>query len=177
MSYKTGGGDHLQPYSEKNGQYKSNDKANQNEKDTKNLVLVHYFGFSKEDLPFCFPKYGIHDADYCDIFIKYSREHIKGILIDERKAVYLLTYKTKDDKSLFLNNLGYSENEKEKLLDDIQNNTKIGTLTFSRFEEKCLKCKAETILKGNIVTSVWELKENLEIRFITLIPGGEKRWK
>ncbi len=73
--------------------------------------------------------------------------------------------------------LGYSEKEKEKLLDDIEGNTVIKTLTFSRLEEKCLKCEAKTILKGNIVTSIWELKENLEIRFITLIPGGEKRWK
>lgn len=178
MSYKIGGGDHLQPYSAKNGQYEeAQEKAGQNENDTKNLVLVHYFGFSKEDLPFCFPTYGVHDVDYCDIFVKYSRARIKGVLIDERKAVYLLTYKEKDDKSLFLNKLGYNENEKDKLLDDIRDNTDIKTLTFSRFEEKCLKCEAKTILKGNIVTSIWELKENLEIRFITLIPGGEKRWK
>ncbi len=177
MSYKTGGGNRLQPYSENNGRYESEEKASQNENDTKNLVLVHYYGFPKENLPFAFPTYGVHDSDYCDIFVKYSRERVKGILIDERKAIYLLTYKTKDDKSLFLNKLGYSEKEKEKLLDDIRDNTEIKTLTFSRLEEKCLKCEAETILKGNIVTSIWELKENLEIRFITLIPGGEKRWK
>ena len=126
---------------------------------------------------FHFPTPGIHDDEYCDIFVKYCRKNIDSIVINEKKAMYLLMQRAKDDKSSFLNNLGYDVNSSDKLLLDIYNNTQINSLTFSRNEKMCLKCVAKTILNGKIVTSVWKLKNSLEIRFITLIPGGEKRWK
>lgn len=40
-----------------------------------------------------------------------------------------------------------------------------------------LKCMAKTTLKGKLVTSVWELKQDFSVRFITLIPRDDKKWK
>lgn len=176
MFYKVGGGDHLQQYNADNGQYSNEDKTKFNEGDKENLVLVHYYGFSIEKFPFHFPMCGIHDNEYCDIFVKYSRQHIKKVVIDERKAFYLLGHREKDDKSLFLEKIGYGLDNTGELLNDIIHNTEIQSLTFSRMEAKCLKCEARTTLKGKIVTTIWELKANFEIRFITMIPGGDKRW-
>ncbi len=53
-------------------------------------MLFHCYGFSLNEFPFNFPTFEIHDDDYCDI-----------LNIDERKAIYLLTFKAKDDKSVF----------------------------------------------------------------------------
>lgn len=177
MNYKKGGGNHLQPYDEKTGQYDDETKAKINEEEKKSLILFHYFGLPYNDLDFRFPVFNLHDDEYCDIFVKYSRKVIKYFDIDDRKGVHFLQYKIKDDKSLFLKKLGYSLENYHELISDIYCNTNVNSLTFSKFDKQCLKCIAKTILRGKIVTSVWELKSNFHIRLITIIPGGDKRWK
>lgn len=68
-------------------------------------------------------------------------------------------------------------NDERAALFDIYNGTDLRTMIFSRYDNGCFACLAETKLKGLSVTTVWEIQKNLDIRFITLIPGGEKRWK
>lgn len=177
MPYKNGGGNHLQYYDEFDGQYDDQTKAKINEEDKKALTMVHYFGLPYNELVFHWPLYNIHDNEYCDIFVKYARKCIKEYEMEINKAIYLLTFQKENDKSAFLNSLGYSINNPEKLKGDIYCYTDIFSLTFSRYTKNCLRCIAKTNLNGKIVTSVWELKHNFIIRFITLIPGGDKKWK
>ena len=177
MPYKIGGGEHLQYYDENDGKYDDQAKKRLNDEDKKALTLVHYFGLSYSYLVFHWPLYNVHDNEYCDIFVKYVRKYIKEYEMDINKAFYLLTYQTGHDKSEFLKKLGYDVNDPEKLKNDICCYTDASTLTFSRLTKDCFRCIAKTILMGKIVTSIWELKRNFKIRFITLIPGGDKKWK
>lgn len=177
MPYKKGGGNLPQLYDIETGQYDDETKTKINENDKKSLVLVHYFGIHYNELDFHFPAYGLHDDEYCDIFVKYCRRIIRNFDVDINKCVYFLRPTVKNDKSKFLVSLGYSISNPENLLSDIYCNTYVDTLTFSSFNKGYLRCIAKTILKGKIVTSVWELKTNFHIRLITIIPGGDKKWK
>ena len=177
MAYKKGGGNKLQLYDESTGQYDEETKARINEEDKKALVLVHYFGVPYNELSFHFPIYGLHDDEYCDIFVKYARKVIKRFDIDNDKMIYLLKYHSANDKSEFLNKIGYSSDNPDELCSDIYCHTDVQTLTFTRYKKGYLGCIAKTTLKGKVVTSVWSLEKNFHIRFITIIPGGDKRWK
>ena len=175
MPYKPGGGNHLQFYDESTGEYDSEGVAQLNESDKEALVLTYYFGLS--DFVFHWPTYGIHDAEYCDVFVKYSRGKIRDLEIDERKAIYLLATSKINDKSRFLKSLGYSSSEPRQLVNDIYQNTALRTLIYSRLDKNCFSCKALTVLKGKKLASIWELKKDFTLRLITLIPGGDKIWR
>lgn len=177
MPYKTGGGNHLQYYDVNDGQYDDQSKKRMNEEDKKALVMVHYFGLPYDDLIFHWPLFNVHDDEYCDVFVKYVRLYINDFEMDISKANYLLTYQADHDKSEFLKKIGYDQSGLDNLCEDICHCTDVTSLTFSRITKDCLKCMAKTTLKGKLVTSVWELKPNFSVRFITLIPGGDKKWK
>ena len=177
MPYKKGGGNKLQFYDDADGQYDDETRAKLNEDDKKALVLVHYFGISYNESPFHFPTYGIHDEEYCDIFVKYSRNLVKNLSIDKNKALYLLSRNTANDKSAFLVSIGYSLNNQDELISDICYHTDLHSLIFARHKKGYLGCVAKTVLNGRVVTTVWSLERDLSLRFITLIPGGDKRWK
>lgn len=178
MPLKKGGGNHLQFYDEADGQYDDEEeRARINEEDKKALSLVHYFGLPFNELVFHFPTFGLHDDEYCGLFVQYAKGSIKRFEIDERKIDYLLSFNFGRDKSLFLTRLGYNANTARELCSDIYCNTDVQSLTFSGFRNNCLKCVAKTVLKGKLVTTVWELKKDFKLRLITLIPGGDKRWK
>ena len=177
MPYKMGGGNHLQYYDINDGQYDNQSKKRINEEDKKALAMVYYFGLPYDDLIFHWPLFGAHDDEYCDLFVKYARQYVHDFEMDINKALYLLSYQVNHDKSKFLKTIGYDASNLETLRKDICHCTDVSSLTFSRITKDCLKCSAKTILKGKLVTSVWELKPDFTIRFITLIPGGDKKWK
>lgn len=177
MPYKKGGGDHLQYYDEADGQYDEETRNRINESDMKALSMVHYFGYPYDELIFHWPVYGLHDDAYCVLFVEYARKSIHGAEIDAGKCDYLLTYNEKSDKSEFLKALGYEPANIGELRSDILCNTYLNALTYGHYLKKCFRCVAETYLNGKCVTTVWELRRDFTIRFITLIPGGDKRWK
>ncbi len=139
--------------------------------------MVYYFGLSDDSLIFHWPLPKVHDSEYCQMFVRYARSQTRGKEMDIRKCDYLLTYSKNRDKSEFLKKIGYEKSNPEKLKLDILYGTDFKTLSFSRYDQGCLSCVAKTTLKGKIVTTTWELMRNLKVRFITLIPGGDKRWK
>ena len=177
MPYKKGGGNHLQYYDEADGQYDEETRRRMNEADMRALSKVHYFGYPYDELIFHWPVYGLHDSAYCELFVEYARKGIHGAEMDIRKCDYLLKYDEKDDKSAFLSALGYGLTEPSRLRSDILCHTDLRTLTYSRYTKGCLRCVAKTDLHGKFVTTVWELKKDFTLRLITLIPGGDKKWK
>ena len=176
MPYKKGGGDRLQYYDEADGQYDEDTKKRMNEADMKALSTVHYFGHPYDELIFHWPVYGLHESAYCALFVEYARKSIHGAEMDIRKCDYLLTFRKGSDKSKFLEALGYSLSAPGKLRTDILCNTNWRTLTFSSYLKQCLRCIAQTNLNGKLVTTVWELRKDFTLRFLTLIPGGDKKW-
>lgn len=179
MKFKLGGGDYLQPYDEKNGQYTDGDCLKVKEKDLENLVLKYIYGLDYKNLTFHFPNYKIHDEVYCELFIKYVRQFIKNddVIIQPEKMKYLLLCKFKDDKSAFFKKIGYSEFDSERLMNDIRRNTKFETSSFKRINKYTFNFEAKTILNNYTVTTAWQLNEDGDVRLITVIPGGDKIWK
>lgn len=178
MPLKTGGGNHLQKYNQNDGQYISSNKAELCEKDKENLVLLHYFGVDSPNMTYHFPILGVHDEEYYSLFlrhIKYSNM-LRASNIDINKCRWLLTYHENNDKSLFLAKIGYDFGDIEKLKSDIINFTDFNSLRLPVLTMYGLKCIAKTILNGYIVSTVWQIEDDLSIRLITLLPGGDKKW-
>ena len=179
MEFKLGGGRHLQPYDPENGQYTDEDFAKIKEKDMENLVLIYIFGLDYDHLSFHFPDYRIHDKEYCEMFAKYIRQYIKNedVVIEERKMGYLLRKTNADDKSEFLLGLGYDLADIRKLMSDIRWGTDFTVSKFRNIGEFTFNIMAKTTLKGKVVTTAWQISKDGTVRFITLIPGGDKIWK
>lgn len=176
MNYKIGGGKHLQMYDETNGQYTDEEKASLIKEDRKNLALVYCFSLDSDDLIFHWPSKKIHDRDYYEIFTHFARDKIAEIQYNPTKSTYLLNHIIDRDKSSFLIKLGYAASDPDELQLDVIKGTDISSLEYSS-NNTCYKCIAKTVLKGKLVTSVWALEVGFKLRFITLIPGGDKVWK
>lgn len=179
MGFKLGGGNHMQPYDSNNGQYTDKELSKINNQDMKNLALVHIYGFNDKELIFHFPNYKIHTKEYCKLFVEYIRNFINNddVIIENSKMVYLLTKLKQNDKSLFLQNIGYNTNDLQELMNDIRKGTNFKKSEFKIIRETTFNIQAKTILKGYVVTTAWQLKEDGNVRLITLIPGGNKIWK
>lgn len=179
MEFKLGGGKHLQPYDSENGQYADKEILDKGDKDMENLVLVYIFGLDYGHLTFHFPNYKIHDKDYCDLFVKYTRRYIRNedVVIEDKKAIYFLTWQYGNDKSEFFIGLGYSISNLQKFIYDIRSGTAFEKSEFSRICDKCFSFKTQTTLKGYIITSIWQIHADGTVRLVTLIPGGDKIWK
>lgn len=177
--FKLGGGNHMQPYNPDNGQYTDEDIGKIKEKDMENLVLIYLYGLNYDHLKIHFPNYKIHDKDYCDMFIKYIRDFInkENAKVEKKKIVYLLTYQRERDKSIFLDKLGYNYSNIELLIEDIRWGTDFSTATFKVINKYTLSFEAKTTISHCVVTTAWQLLSNGEVRLITLIPGGDKKWK
>lgn len=176
MPYKPGGGEHLQYYDEENGEYSEEKAKASAEKDKENLVLYYWYGMEYPNLTFHFPKFGIHDEEYCDTFVYFYRKNIEKITIELPKLKYLLTPDPKKDKSKFLMSLGYSLEQLVFLKNDIINGTEWDKLRFGKLTNFGITAKCKTVLKDKIVTTIWELDQDFNVRLITLIPGGDKKW-
>lgn len=178
---KIGGGGHLQYYDLENGQYCEEDIIKFQDDDMKNLILYYYFGLEYNNILFHFPNIKIHNNEYCEVFVKYIRRNklYKNPYINENKIKnYLFKKRDVDDKSKFIINiLGYKNdiNGWNELNFDIINNTDFTNMKFHGNFIKTLKIRAITKLKdknNNIYfcTTIWELEENLNLKFITLLP-------
>jgi len=176
MPYKRGGGNLLQLYDEKNGQYTDEEKQNMITKDEIGLTTYEVL---KEDsiFPFHFPLEGIHSKDYNKRFLEVVKSDLENIVADPRKFDYLLSFQEGHDKSKFLFQIGYSRNDGKRLFDDIVKNTDINSLQYVEYRNKAFKCIAKTTLNGKLIATVWKLESNLNLRLVTIIPGGDKIWK
>ena len=179
MEFKLGGGRHMQPYDSENGQYTVEGASGLGGKDMENLVLVYLFGMDYDHLKFHFPNFKIHDEDYCEMFVKYIRRYIKNedAIVETRKIEYLLSVHYQSDKSSFLNKIGYNHDNAEQLIEDIRWNTDFQTSTFKTINNFTFNFEAKTIINNYVVTTAWQLSKNGDVRLITLIPGGDKKWK
>ncbi len=179
MEFKLGGGRHLQPCDPENGQYTDEDLVKIKEKDMKNLVLIQIFGLDYDHLSIHFPDYKIHDSKYCKLFVEYISQYIKNVdvVIEERKMDYLLKTADADDKSRFLLSLGYDSTDVRRLISDIRLGTDFAVSKFRNINEFTFNIMSKTTLKGKIVTTGWQISKDGTVRFITLIPGGDKIWK
>ena len=176
MNFKTGGGNHLQVYDNKTGQYTDEELHEMRKKDMENLVFVHIFGYDISKYPFHYSKMNIHDRDYCQTFIEYFRKQITSFHIDNRKMLYLLTWHEKDDKSKYLEKIGYSKERPDELSKDLKFAFKRERLIFSRLDEYGLNCVEEIELKGHKVKTYWQINlDDSSAKFVTLIPGGLKK--
>lgn len=64
-----------------------------------------------------------------------------------------------------------------KLADDIRWNTDFKTLSFKLINGFTFNAEAKTVLNGYIVTTGWQISKNGDVRLLTLIPGGDKKWR
>ncbi len=174
MKVKKGAGNRLQAFGERNGRYVK-EAGHVRENSILLLSLLSELGADDETLIKVFPKYGVSDEEYCKLFVRMCRDRIKQYIVPEGKIKYLLTKQEQDDKSIFLNRIGYNIDDKGLLLGDIVRFTDFKTLNFSRISIYSLNCKATTILAGHYVTTYWKLTLELNLSLITLIPKGEKK--
>lgn len=170
--YKKGGGDKDQLYDKENGQYMRNEQC---EKDEENLVLTKIFGINTHK-PIVYPTVNVHDNDYCELIIRYCL-NLKRPYLDENKIVkYLLIKKEKDDKSNFLNILGYNKNNWQELYKQLLDGTSFDKRKLSNFNEYQLTFETKTIIYDYVknrkinITSIWNVEKDFTIRFITIIP-------
>lgn len=176
MPLKRGGGNHMQLYDSRNGEYTDQEKQYMRSYD--NSAMSSYEWYGQNALrKFHFPVQGVHEKEYCNRFIRAVADDIDKPAYDHNKMNYLLTFHEKNDKSKFLKYLGYSEYRPYELFYDICIYTKRDSIRFSRFSYGEMLVEAKTILKGHLVKTIWKLEKNLKICFVTLIPGGDKLWK
>ncbi len=179
MAFKIGGGHHLQAYDPNDGQYVKENFAIWNDKDKGALTMLLYYRLENDSYIIHFPDFNIHDKQYCEMFVEYAKKYIESddIIIERSKMAYLLTEQVGHDKSRFLARIGYNLQNYETLMDDIKWNTDFKTLKYKIIKVHSLNVMAKTILNGYIVTTAWQLKPDGTLKFITLIPGGDKKWK
>lgn len=179
MNLKIGGGGRLQVYDPKDGQYTKENAKSLNKIDKENLVVLYIFGLDDGSSIIHFPDSNIHDREYCELFVKYIRASIRNVdvTIEKPKMTYLITKKVDSDKSEFLKFLGYSSDNLDELCDDIRWNTDFKTLKFKCINQHTFNVEAKTKIKGYVVTTGWQINKDGTIRFLTLVPGGDKKWK
>ena len=174
MPYKNGGGDKPQLYSKNSGEYIRNPQC---EHDEGVLVLSKLFGLNIQE-KIAFPTYGIHDDDYCILFIKYCVNYDFPEIPDEKITKYLLVPQNSVDKAKFLNGLGFSLNNPEELYSAIIRGTEFKKKK-PRLKAESFCINTETILynkdkkKYSCITS-WAVKPDFTLRFVTLIPEEYK---
>jgi len=176
MPLKPGGGNHMQLYDSQNGEYTEEEKDRMKSYDSFALWSYELNG-NNNKFKFHFPIQGVHENEYCYDFIRLIKNSIHEPIFIEEKMKYLLTFRTKDDKSKFILSLSYSVNKPYELFKDICKNTIRDSIEFSRFSYGKIIVTAKTYLKGKLVKTIWRLEQNLDIYFVTLIPGGDKKWK
>lgn len=181
MPEKIGGGKHLQPYDKDTGQYTKEEIGKIVECDDFNLFRVMVMGNDDDYIKFHFPIDGIHSKEYCQRFIDYIKSFklYNELCIDDSKLKnHLFKQKEFDDKSNYMINiLGFRNDEKGWRLarDTIIGSVDDDTMQFSRFSKgSCIITMLADIqdIDGNkrCIKTVWELKRDFGLRFITLRP-------
>jgi len=174
IKFKPGGGNLPEKYNSLNGEYVGNSKKLADD-DFVNLVLNKICNVNT-GVPIVFPKQNYHSKNYADLYIKYCVVDFKHTIERSKIENYLLIQRKSNDKCIFLESLGYSKYRPEKLLLDIYNNTDFSFRKLSKFINYSFTLKTKTILNDSIkdrkieVTSVWQIRPNNELKFVTLIP-------
>ncbi len=172
MPYKTGGGDKLQLYNSRNGEYIRNPIC---EQDEENLVMQKLFGVNTNK-KISYPIKGIHDEDYLDLIIKYCLDYSNPQISDRKLTDYLLVPQPKKDKSKILNSIGYDINNFNELKKQLLIGSNFKRCYVQAFTETKLLINVETKLynkKNNkyyYCTTAWFVETNFTLRFVTLIP-------
>lgn len=101
--------------------------------------------------------------------MKLSLEQIE--IPVEKVIQYLLVKKPKNDKSAFLNRLGYNETNVQRLIQDIKQLAIENEAELSRVSEYGDLYKITGKLKEVLIVSIWleQIEEN-KFRFVTLYP-------
>lgn len=184
MPNKIGGGNHIQLYDKSDGRYSEQNKKKSLKTDLDNLKLVHKCGLYYGCLKFPFPINDVHDKEYCKEFVEYVAENnlcYYGYIEDEKLSKYLFVHRDKDDKSKFvIEILGYPNNKDgwEALRHEIITGTDYSKMFFNKCTAEIVKVKVKSTInsvderKYNIST-IWELKSNMTLKFIAMIPGGK----
>lgn len=101
--------------------------------------------------------------------MKLQPEQIE--ISEEKILYYLLAKKEKNDKSFFLEKLGFSVNNYKELIEEIRNIAVANEAVFSRNSDFGDLYKIEGILKSQLVITIWlEQIEVNKFRFVTLYP-------
>lgn len=135
MPYKIGGGGLPQLYDPKNGQYTDEEKHEILNNELENMVKRYKFGMKDTYVP-QFPIVGFHSNEYCEIYVKHTICDLLRFLPYE-KIQYLLTYKIKDDKSIFFNLLGYKSDliGRNELYEQIFIGSDFANMKFDRLDK------------------------------------------
>lgn len=187
MKYKIGGGGRLQPYDEEDGQYTDMGLEMQGNAELGTLIDVcEYPPTSDTDKTISFPSKDKHSLSYYKKFVEYvGRYRLYGEAgIDDKKiGGYLFVPQDKDDKSKFMIGvLGYPNDEHgwNKVRNEILSGTNFKTMRYEReYIYKFLTIAADTYIhdangKIYLVKTSWRLYEDMTLKFVTLIPGGNK---
>lgn len=101
------------------------------------------------------------------------RLSLEQISISEEKITdYLLVRKLKNDKSIFLERLGYNKENYIILIDDIKKLATENDLVLSKTSDFGDLYSVVGILRNKLVVTIWleELPDN-KFRFVTLYPA------
>lgn len=72
--------------------------------------------------------------------------------------------------------LSYFFAKLDGLKNDIINGSEWDTLCFGKLTSFGIIAKCKTVLRDKVVTTIWELNQDFNVRLITLIPRGDKTW-
>ena len=185
MPFKIGGGNKLQWYDISDGEY-AECEANSNFKDsylktiTKNLD-DYVLGLHEDIAKIHFPNYQVSDIEYCKKFVDTFKSNFYKDLdsVPFAKCEYLMTYHKENDKSMFLEELGYHSSDAiHMMLNDVIN---FDNSVFNRIDVHGLSISVKTLIpnqsgqgKDKYVDTIWIVDKNLRARFITMIIGGKK---
>lgn len=180
MPYKIGGGNKLQWYNVKNGEYDELDTNYAAVSQESIKRLNNFINKLAIQSDVYFPNYQVHDKEYCKSFIEVFKNCIfkDPDSISLSKCKYLLTYNREKDKSMFLNSMGfYSDGA---LYFALSESVDFKNASFDKIDEYGIFISVETDLFSvdktftKKVDTIWLLDSNLRARFVTMIIGGKK---
>lgn len=176
MPYKRGGGGLPELYDPDNGQYTDEQKSKLLDTELSNIVLRYIFGLNGTFEP-RYPIYGFHSDEYCELYVRFRIGNIYRNLPYD-KIRYLLTNRSKNDKSYFLKLLGYelNNNDINNLFKEIIDGSNFAKMKFNKLNQFGLFVKVPTKiynkrkLKYIYITTIWKYSKDEQMHFITAIP-------
>lgn len=99
---------------------------------------------------------------------------VEQLIIQEDKILnYLLVWKEKNDKSKYLEQLGFNSDNYKELIEEIKTIATSNDMFLSRENEFGNLYQIEGLLKESLIVTIWiEQLDNNQYRFITLYPSN-----
>ena len=173
--YKKGGGEKLQLYDPKNGEYTDEDKKKLFEDEMSNIVLRCIFNDDDTYIP-RYPIFGFHDDDYCRLYVGYCIKKPHFFINKKKVTDYLLTFRKNSDKSLFFKKQGYTLENSNELYNQLIEGSNIDTIKYNKIHPYGLNVEMTTTIqsitynKKIAMKSIWRFEEdNNRLMFITVI--------